>query len=114
MPLEGDPARFLAADQHIFIQHIIGDVVEAHRGFVQGQAVAFGQPVDHARGRNRAHHRAASAALFDQVFQGQGHDFVRVDEIAALVHGANAVGVAIRHHPKAAQAGANRPGSAPR
>ncbi len=95
MSLERNPARFLAANQHILRHHVIGDVVEADGRFPQGQTVAFGEAVNHARGGDRPHHRAAQAALFHEIFEGERHDFVRVYEVAAFVHRADAVRVAV-------------------
>ena len=110
MALKRNAARFLAADQYILGHHIVGDVVEAHRRFVELQAVALAQPVDHAGGGNRPHHRAAPAAFLHQVPQGQRHDFMRVDEVAVLVHGPDAVGIPIGGHAKIAHACADRAG----
>ena len=106
-PLKEMPPEFLAADQHVLAHHVIGDVVEPDRRLVQLQAVALCQAVDHARGGYGPHHGSRPAALLDQVLQRQGEDLVRVDEVAALVHGADAVRVAVGRHAEVAHARAD-------
>ena len=100
--LEGNTARLLAADQHVLAHHVIGNMIEPDRGFVQLQAIALCQAVDHARRGDGPHHGSRPAALLDQILQRQGEDLMRIDEVAALVHGADAVRVAVGHHAEVA------------
>ena len=113
MAAERNAARFFSADQHIFLEHIIGNVVKANRRLVHGQAIALGQPVNHARGRDGAHHRPAPAALLYQVAQRERHDPVGVHKIAAPIHSASAVSIPIRGQAQVAHAGAHGAGQRP-
>ena len=110
MAAEGNSARLLATDQNILVEHVIGDVIEADRRLVNRQGEPVGKAVDHACGRDRAHNRAAPAAHFHQIAQCQGHDLVWIDEVAALVHGSNAVSVAVGRQPQVSHPGADRAG----
>ena len=110
MAQERNTAGFFAADQHVFIEHVVGNMIEADRRFMHGQAVFCCQQVDHARGGNSAHHRTFQAAFFRQVVQRQRHDLVRVDKHAAFIHRADPVGIAIRRQADRALAHADRAG----
>jgi hypothetical protein len=65
------------------------------------------QPVYHAGCGDGSHHGAAQTAHLYQVFQRQCHDLVRIHELAALIHCANAVGISIRRQAEIAHPGAD-------
>ncbi len=102
MALEGHAAGFLAPDQDITSEHEVGNVVEPDGGLDHLEPVARGQPVDHARRGNGLDDPAGEAAHFHQVADRQSHDAVRIDELAAAVHGAYPVGIAVGRHAQLA------------
>ncbi len=93
--LDAHPAGLLAADQHVTVQHVIGDVIEADGRLVHRQTIASGDAVDHHGRAHRLDHIAAPAAPLCQVAQRQRHDGMRIYEVAVAVHRAHAIGVAV-------------------
>ena len=92
---EGVAAALLAADEAIHLQELGRDVLEAHAGLVDGDAVQLPQAVEHLRGRERLDDRAAFAAHFEEVVGQQPEDAQLIHELAVLIADAHAVGVAI-------------------
>ena len=66
-------------------------------GLDQRQTVNRAHLVHHRRGRERFDDTSAALAIHDEMMQQQADDLVRGKIIAAAIHAANAVGIAVRH-----------------
>ena len=93
--LEADAAGFLAPHDDLLGLHEIDDVFEADAVLVDGAAVPGADAVEHFGGVEGAGHVAGPAFVFEHPTEEDREDFVRVDEVAVLVGGADAVGVAV-------------------
>ena len=74
-------------------------MVKTNRRLHHRQAELGGDAVDHARRRDSTHHPAAQAALLEQIAEDEAEDAVGINELAARVHRADAVGVAVGRQP---------------
>ena len=110
VPAESHPARFLAPDEHIVTQDVVGDVIETHRGLNDLKVELLAQSVDHLGRGNRLDHLPTPAALFHQVSQAQGQDAVCIDILSSPVHGPDAIGISVRRQPKLAVSGGDSAG----
>ena len=100
VPLDADPARLLAADEHVILQHVIGDVVEAHGRLHQRQAVARSQSVHHAGGGDALDDCPAPSPSLNQIPQRQSEDVMGIHEVPLSIHRAEAVGVPVGGQPQ--------------
>ncbi len=90
MALERNATRFFAANQHIFLHHMVSNVIEAYWCFIERKTITFCQTIDHTRSRD------------NKILQRQRHDLMRVNERATLIHRADAVCIAIGHNAEVA------------
>ncbi len=95
MAADADAAGLFAADQDLLREHEVADVLEADAVLVQFAAVFGGDAVQHFGGVEGAGDVAGPAFVLEQPLENDGEDLVRVDDVAVLVDGADAVGVAI-------------------
>ena len=95
MAADSDAAGLLAADQDVFGEHQVADKLEANAMLVQLASVTRGDTVEHRRCVECAGHAAGPAFALQNPLQDDRVDFVRIDEIAVLVGGSNAVRIAI-------------------
>ena len=95
MTRQADAARLFAADHDAALFHFAVDPFEAHGRGHQFQTQAAAHAVEQGRRRDGADHATRFVTVFHHVLHQQRDDAVRVHEVAVLVAGPNAVGVAI-------------------
>ena len=95
VPLHRDPARLLAADEHVAVDDLRRDVLEPDRRRLDREAVVLAHPVEHVRGREGLDDSAVEPLLFVEVLHKEREDLVRVHEPPLLVHHPDAVGVTV-------------------
>ncbi len=93
--LDADAAGFLAAHENVVRQHEVDDVFETDAVFVQGPAVFRRDAVQHLGGVEGAGNAAGPTLALQRPAQQHGKYLVGVDHVAVLVHGTDAVGVAV-------------------
>ena len=94
---KADAAAFFKAQQDVALQHFGADVFEAHACLHQLQPVMRAHLIHH-RGRGQRFDDASFAlAIDDEMMEQQANDLVGGQRMAAAVHSANAVGVAVGH-----------------
>ena len=93
--LHRQAAGLLAADQDILLQHQLGHILEPDRRLPHRQVVFFREPPHLLREGQRLHHRAAQAALLDQVFHQQAENLVGRDVAAVGVDRADPVTIPV-------------------
>jgi hypothetical protein len=93
--LEADAARFLAAHDDFALEHEVDDIFEADAVLDELAAVFLCDAIEHFGGVEGAGDGAGPAFALEHPAEQDGEDFVRVDEVAVLVGGADAVGVAV-------------------
>ena len=97
---DAHPTRLLPTDEHITIQHVVGDVVKADGRLHQWQAIAHRQPVHQTGGGDALDDRPTPPPLLNQVPQGQREDVMRVHEVPMGIHRAYAVAVSVGSQPQ--------------
>ncbi len=70
-------------------------MVEPDRGFNHLQAVLLCQAVHHLCGGDGFYNFSFPTPGFNQVLQREGHDAMRVDELAAAIHSSDAIRIAV-------------------
>jgi len=88
-------ARFFTSDEDVAGGHELADILEADRKQMHFQVVFLANPVDHIGQCECFCHFTPLFFFFDQVFQDNGKQFVRVDKVAFLVKHADPVGVTV-------------------
>ena len=90
-----DAAGLLAADEHVALDHLLVDPLEADGRGRDLEAEVAREAVDEHRGRERLDDAAGLALVLDEVPGDEADDAVRVHEVAVAVDRADAVGVAV-------------------
>ncbi len=91
-----NPALSSPPISDLILDNQLADVLEAHRSLVELHLEVLGERVDQIRGGHRLGDTILPAARFDQIVEEQRDDIVWLNEGAALVNDAKAVGVAVR------------------
>ena len=95
-----DAAAFFRAKQHIALEHLGTNILEADAGFDERQPIGRAYFVHHRSRRERFHHTSPALAVHNQMMQQQADDLVCRERITVTVHAANAVGIAVGHETK--------------
>ncbi len=95
--VEGDAEApgFLSADRHLARHHPLGDVLEADRRDVEGDAEARGDAVDEERGRERLRDAAGEPTAGGEALGEEREDPVRRHEAPGGVEDPEAVAVSV-------------------
>ncbi len=94
---ETDAAAFLRREQHAALEHFGAKILETHAGLDERQIIRRAHFVQHRSRRQRFHDASPALAIHNVVMQQQANQLMRGKIIAAPIHAANAVGIAIRH-----------------
>ena len=97
VPGETNPAALFHPQQHAAFEHLRANIFEPDAGFDQRQAMRRAHLVHHRSRRERLDYPSPALPVLDQMMQQQANDLVRCERVAAAVHAAHAVGVAIGH-----------------
>src|SRR5688572_15512164 len=100
MTLDADTPGFFSADQYIFPQHQIGDVLEAYRRIVQFKAMSLRDSLRQHRLRKGPDDTAAHLPFTREMKQDQRNDLVHRHRFALFVDRSQTVGIAIRRQAK--------------
>ena len=92
---EPEPARLLAADHRVGLDHLGTHELEAHPRLVRLRPIDLGQALDHRGGRHRVDGRTDESPHIEQVPVQQAVDLELVDEDALLGRHPHAVRVAV-------------------
>ena len=93
--LEADAAGFFAAHDDFALEHEVNDILEADAVFDELAAIFPGDAVEHFGGVEGAGDCAGPAFALQHPTEKNRIDLVGIDEVAVLVGGADAVGIAV-------------------
>ena len=92
---KADATAFLDAEQHVALEHLFANMLEAHAGLGERQVMAVADHIHHRGGGQGLNHPPLPFTVLEKMMEQQADNLVGGEGVAPAVHAADPVGITV-------------------